>query len=86
VGVVGGAGRCRLPPAAEWLARLDAAGVPAGRVKSVAEALAEEGGSPLTGVAPSVPGSVRRPPPRLGEHDAAVRRHGWAAFDEGAPG
>jgi crotonobetainyl-CoA:carnitine CoA-transferase CaiB-like acyl-CoA transferase len=80
------AARLRMRPAAEWLARLDAAGVPAGRVKSVAEALAEEGGSPLTGVAPSVPGSVRRPPPRLGEHGAAVRRLGWAAFDEGAPG
>jgi crotonobetainyl-CoA:carnitine CoA-transferase CaiB-like acyl-CoA transferase len=68
-------------PAAEWLARLDAAGVPAGVVKSVREALADVAASPLTGVAPSVPGTVRRPPPRLGEHDALVRAAGWGAFD-----
>jgi crotonobetainyl-CoA:carnitine CoA-transferase CaiB-like acyl-CoA transferase len=71
-------------PAAYWLARLDAAGVPAGRVRSVAEALAEEGGSAITGVEPSVPGTVRLPPPRLDEHGDAVRRDGWAGFS--APG
>jgi crotonobetainyl-CoA:carnitine CoA-transferase CaiB-like acyl-CoA transferase len=70
--------------AAEWLDRLGRAGVPAGLVKSVLEALAEEGGSPLTGVAPSVPGAVRRPPPRLGEHTTLVRSRGWEAF--GLPG
>lgn len=74
------AGRLRERPAAEWLARLDRAGVPAGVVKGVLEALAEVDASPLTGVAPSVPGTVRRPPPRLGEHDALVRAHGWGAF------
>ena len=73
--------RLRARPAAEWLARLDAAGVPAGLVRSVREALTEEGADRLTGVAPSVPGAVRLPPPRLGEHDAAVRARGWAAFD-----
>jgi hypothetical protein len=31
-------------------------------------------------VSPSVPGRVRRPPPRLGEHDARVRALGWDAF------
>ena len=67
-------------PSAHWLGRLDAAGVPAGRVKSVGEALAEEGGSALTGVAPSVPGTVRLPPPRLDEHGALVRAHRWEAF------
>ena len=68
--------------AAEWLARLDATGVPAGRVKSVLEALAEEGGgSPVTGVPPSVPGRVRLPPPLLDEHGERVRRLGWGAFD-----
>ena len=67
-------------PAAHWLERLDAGGVPAGRVRSVREAVDAEGGSPLTGVAPSVPGRVRLPPPRLDEHGDAVRRHGWGAF------
>jgi crotonobetainyl-CoA:carnitine CoA-transferase CaiB-like acyl-CoA transferase len=67
-------------PAAEWLARLAEAGVPAGLVKGVLEALAEEGGSPLTGVAPSIPGTVRLPPPTLGEHSALVAAHGWGAF------
>jgi crotonobetainyl-CoA:carnitine CoA-transferase CaiB-like acyl-CoA transferase len=67
-------------PAAEWIARLDAAGVPAGVVKTVLEALAEVDASALTGVAPSVPGGVRLPPPRLGEHDAVVAAAGWDAF------
>lgn len=73
--------RLRTAPAATWLAALDAAGVPAGVVRGVREALADVAASPLTGVGPSVPGSVRRPPPRLGEHDAVVRSHGWGAFD-----
>jgi crotonobetainyl-CoA:carnitine CoA-transferase CaiB-like acyl-CoA transferase len=72
--------RLRTRPAAEWLARLDAAGVPAGVVRPVLEALREVDASPLTGVAPSVPGRVRRPPPRLDEHGAEVRAHGWDAF------
>lgn len=74
------AARLRERPAAEWLARLDRVGVPAGVVKSVLETLAEVEASPLTGVAPSVPGSVRRPPPRLDEHGAVVRSAGWGAF------
>lgn len=75
--------RLRTAPAAHWIAVLDAAGVPAGVVKTVLEALAEVEASALTGVAPSIPGTVRRPPPRLGEHDEALRRLGWNAF--GAP-
>jgi crotonobetainyl-CoA:carnitine CoA-transferase CaiB-like acyl-CoA transferase len=67
-------------PAAEWLARLDAAGVPAGVVRSVGEALADADASPLTGVAPSVAGRVRFAPPRLDEHGALVRAAGWGAF------
>jgi crotonobetainyl-CoA:carnitine CoA-transferase CaiB-like acyl-CoA transferase len=74
------AARIRERPAAEWLARLDRAGVPCGVVKSVLEVLREVEASPLTGVAPSVPGSVRLPPPRLDEHGAAVRERGWGAF------
>jgi hypothetical protein len=49
-------------------------------VKTVLETLREVEASPLTGVAPSVPGSVRRPPPRLDEHGALVRAQGWGAF------
>ena len=74
------ADRIRTRPAAAWLARLDAAGVPAGVVRTVLEALREVEASPLTGVAPSIPGTVRRPPPTLDEHGALVRAHGWSAF------
>jgi crotonobetainyl-CoA:carnitine CoA-transferase CaiB-like acyl-CoA transferase len=75
----------RARPAAEWLARLEAAGVPCGVVKPVLEALAEVAASPLTGVAPSRPGAVRRPPPTLDAHGAAVRSAGWAAFASAPP-
>ncbi len=72
--------RVRQRTAVEWVRRLDAAGVPNGVVKSVLETLREEPASALTGVAPSVPGSVRLPPPTLDEHGAAVRDLGWAVF------
>ena len=74
------AARLRERPAAEWLAALTVAGVPAGVVRSVAEALRDVNASPLTGVAPNAPGSVRLPPPRLDEHGALIREHGWDAF------
>jgi hypothetical protein len=54
-------------------------------VKSVLEALREVDASSLTGVAPSAGGSIRRPPPRLDEHGAAIRRSGWGAFQELVP-
>jgi crotonobetainyl-CoA:carnitine CoA-transferase CaiB-like acyl-CoA transferase len=73
--------RLRQLPAAEWGRRLDAANVPNGLVKTVLEALREEPASALTGVAPSVPGSVRFPPPRLDEHGKLVRERGWRVFD-----
>jgi crotonobetainyl-CoA:carnitine CoA-transferase CaiB-like acyl-CoA transferase len=73
--------RLRERPAKLWMERLAAAGVPAGLVLTVKEALAEVEASPFTGIAPSVPGSVRLPPPRLGEHDADIRARGWRAFD-----
>jgi crotonobetainyl-CoA:carnitine CoA-transferase CaiB-like acyl-CoA transferase len=73
--------RLRTRPSAEWLERLDRAGVPCGVVKTVLETLGEMSASPLTGVAPSIPGSVRRPPPRLDEHGPLVRARGWAAFE-----
>ena len=68
-------------PASHWIARLEVAGVPCGIVRSVPEVLAHSSASPLTGLPSSVPGSVRRPPPRLGEHDVLVRAQGWKAFE-----
>ena len=65
---------------AEWLARLTEQNVPCGRVRSVREALGDVDHSPVTGVAPAVPGSVRFRPPRLDEHGAEIRRLGWDAF------
>jgi crotonobetainyl-CoA:carnitine CoA-transferase CaiB-like acyl-CoA transferase len=66
--------------AAEWIAVLEGAGVPCGVVRSVVEALDEVSASPLSGVAPLAPASVRRPPPMLDEHGALVRAYGWDAF------
>jgi len=74
--------RVRTQPAAHWMAVLQAAGVPCGLVKSVLDALCEVSTSPLTGVASSVGGSVRRPPPMLDEHGARIRARGWSAFAE----
>ncbi|MFN8666917.1 MAG: CoA transferase [Gemmatimonadaceae bacterium] len=67
-------------PAAMWIAELDAAGVPCGVVKGVTEALGAIDASARTGVAPSVPGSVRLDPPMLDEDGALIREHGWEAF------
>ena len=75
------AGALEVDDAAHWLARLAAAAVPCGVVRSVDEVLASVNASALTGMPPSVPGSVRRPPPRLGEHTALVRERGWGAFE-----
>jgi crotonobetainyl-CoA:carnitine CoA-transferase CaiB-like acyl-CoA transferase len=74
-------------PAEEWVARLGAAGVPAGPINDIgaAFAFAEELGlepavevdgvrtvrSPMS--LSATPVSVRRRPPRLGEHDAEIR-------------
>jgi glutaryl-CoA transferase len=74
------AARLSTRPAAAWRPLLDGAAVPNGVVKSVLEALREVDASPLTGVAPSAGGSVRRPPPQLDEHGDAIRRSGWGAF------
>jgi crotonobetainyl-CoA:carnitine CoA-transferase CaiB-like acyl-CoA transferase len=72
--------RVAMRPAAHWVALLGKAGVPCGVVRTVVEALGDVSASPLTGVAPLAPASVRRPPPMLGEHGALVRAHGWDAF------
>ncbi|MDQ2768091.1 MAG: CoA transferase [Gemmatimonadota bacterium] len=68
--------------AAHWIALLDAAGVPCGVVRSVLESLRDVDCSARTGVAPSVPGTVRMPPPQLDEHGASIRALGWSAFAE----
>lgn len=75
--------RLRERPAAEWMDLLAGAGIPCGLVLTVKEALAQIDASPVHGIAPSVPGSVRLPPPMLGEHDADVRARGWRAFESG---
>ena len=72
--------RLRGATAASWIARLDAAGVPCGVVRTVAEVLAGVDASGLTGMPPSVPGTVRLAPPRLGEHSALIRERRWDAF------
>ena len=74
------ADRLRTRSAADWLERLAGAGVPAGVVRPVPEVLASIGASPISGMPPSVPGSIRLPPPTLGEHGDLVRDHGWGAF------
>jgi crotonobetainyl-CoA:carnitine CoA-transferase CaiB-like acyl-CoA transferase len=63
-----------------WIDRLQSVSVPCGIVRTVAEALEAADASPLTGVPPSVPGSVRFPPPRLDEHGEAIRALGWRVF------
>ena len=67
-------------PAAHWIERLAAAGVPCGLVRTVPEVLEESGASANAGMPPSVPGRIRLPPPGLGEHTALIRDHGWSAF------
>jgi crotonobetainyl-CoA:carnitine CoA-transferase CaiB-like acyl-CoA transferase len=74
------AGRIATRSVAAWLSDFGRAGVPAGAVRSVKQALADVVASPLTGIAPLAPGRIRRPPPRLDEHGSLVREHGWAAF------
>jgi len=74
------ADRVRGEPARQLIDRLEGVGVPCGVVKPVLEALQEVASSPLTGVAPQAPGTIRRPPPRLDEQGAVVRTEGWGAF------
>jgi crotonobetainyl-CoA:carnitine CoA-transferase CaiB-like acyl-CoA transferase len=64
-------------PAAEWMERCARAGVPAGLVRTVREALTGWEASAEWGVAPAAGGTVRRPPPALGEHSSEIRAEGW---------
>jgi crotonobetainyl-CoA:carnitine CoA-transferase CaiB-like acyl-CoA transferase len=80
-------------PAADWVARLREAGVPAGEINDVAQAFAlaeelglepvDETGGVRTVRSPmrlaDTPAMVRARPPRLGEHDAELRA--WLARD-----
>lgn len=76
-------------PAGEWMAALDAAGVPCGLVRSVSEAVATalaDDGYDVTkaarvGLPPILHGRVRLGPPQLGEHSVTVREKRWAAFE-----
>jgi crotonobetainyl-CoA:carnitine CoA-transferase CaiB-like acyl-CoA transferase len=68
--------------ASEWLSVLRRVGVPAGRVRSVREALEDVSASPVTGVAPLPPAAIRFAPPMLDEHGARIRERGWDAFGE----
>ena len=72
--------RVRERTARHWIDRLAAAGVPCGLVLGVAEALRNTAANALTGVPPSIPGTVRLPPPKLDEHGEAIRDLGWRAF------
>lgn len=74
--------KLRQRSASEWISLLGDAGVPCGVVKTVLESLSEIDASALTGIPPSVPGSVRLPPPLLDEHGLGVRSAGWNIFAE----
>jgi crotonobetainyl-CoA:carnitine CoA-transferase CaiB-like acyl-CoA transferase len=72
--------RVREMGAQHWIDRLQAVGVPCGLVRTVAEALEGTDADSRSGVRPSVPGSVRLPPPKLDEHGESIRTLGWRAF------
>jgi crotonobetainyl-CoA:carnitine CoA-transferase CaiB-like acyl-CoA transferase len=72
--------RVREMGAQHWVDRLQSVSVPCGLVRTVAETLEVTDADARTGVRPSVPGSVRMPPPKLDEHGDAIRTMGWRAF------
>lgn len=78
VGVI--ASLVRTDFAASWCSKLDSQGVPCGLVRTVSEVLAAADASAVSGMPPSVAGSVRFPPPKLDEHGSQIRRLGWGAF------
>lgn len=75
--------------AAHWMARLEAAAVPCGIVRTVAEAVAERlhdedfsvTHAARVGLPPLWNGAVRLAPPQLGEHSVTVREKRWRAFE-----
>jgi crotonobetainyl-CoA:carnitine CoA-transferase CaiB-like acyl-CoA transferase len=74
------ADRVGMMGAQHWIDRLQSVSVPCGLVRTVAEVLEVADADPTTGVRPSVPGSVRIPPPKLDEHGDSIRSMGWRAF------
>jgi crotonobetainyl-CoA:carnitine CoA-transferase CaiB-like acyl-CoA transferase len=74
------ADRVGMMGAQHWIDRLESVNVPCGLVRTVAEVLKVADADPVTGVRPSVPGSVRMPPPKLDEHGDSIRSMGWRAF------
>jgi crotonobetainyl-CoA:carnitine CoA-transferase CaiB-like acyl-CoA transferase len=77
--------RLREHGAEHWTAKLQAAAVPAGVVRSVSAALKRVPSSRLLGVAPPWGTGVRYPPPRLNEHGDLIRKFGWSAFEHLTP-
>jgi crotonobetainyl-CoA:carnitine CoA-transferase CaiB-like acyl-CoA transferase len=75
------ADRVRARYASDLIGELASAGVPCGIVNTVLEALNEADASPLTGIAPSVPGDVRLRPPMLDEHGIEIRSKEWNVFE-----
>lgn len=75
--------------AAHWMARLEAAAVPCGMVRTVAEAVAERlhdedfsvTHAARVGLPPLWNGVVRLEPPHLGEHSVTVREKRWLSFE-----
>jgi hypothetical protein len=49
-------------------------------VRTIAETLAGTDASARTGVASSMGGSARMPPPKLDEHGEELKSLGWRAF------
>jgi crotonobetainyl-CoA:carnitine CoA-transferase CaiB-like acyl-CoA transferase len=60
------AARLREHTVAHWTVVLDAAGVPCGRIRGVADVVAEAGGDPVLGMPPAAGGTRRSPPPASG--------------------
>ena len=73
-----------LRDADELVATLERAGVPAGVVRSVPEALEDTQSHPLYGVLPLAQPTRLLPPPTLGQHTDDVLARGWSAFDDSA--
>ncbi|MCA0375193.1 MAG: CoA transferase [Gemmatimonadetes bacterium] len=69
-------------PAAYWMPRLSAAGVPCGVVRTVAEALADVTPAADGGMPPLWNGRVRLEAPRLDQHGVSIRAKHWSLGDE----
>jgi crotonobetainyl-CoA:carnitine CoA-transferase CaiB-like acyl-CoA transferase len=72
-------------PAARWIERLSAVGVPCGLVRTVQEALNDAAvdcrEASRVGVPPLWNGAIRYLPPSRGEQSVSVREHHWRVFD-----